>query len=340
MIFTPIGTRPEAIRLFHIVKLLRPYTLWTGQNFSKNLSTDILEDSRFENVYSHIRHNSTGEATDFVPQFSSMLHAVDKHLRKSNAHKMLVLGDTNSALASCLVAKKQGIPIYHMEAGNRCHNPESPEEVNRKMIDSIADVHLCYTDFAKQNLLDEGIASNTIHVIGNPMAEFAELHEQNTEKDHVLVTVHRQENKQHLSKIKILLENIQKAGWKVKLVLHPRYLADFEGRGFDVSPSVNFSNFIRLQKSSVAVFTDSGTVCEEAAILGKPCIILRDTMERPELLELGNTVLADMKNPFFALDAFNYLIRHSTVTELPKWYKYQQVSRKVGSILKGSPNVR
>jgi len=170
------------------------------------------------------------------------------------------------------------------------------------------------------------------------MAEFAELHEKSTDADHVLVTVHRQENKKHLSNIKIFLEQIKRAGWKVKLVLHPRYIQDFEGRGFDVTPSVNFSDFIRLQKKALVVVTDSGTVCEEAAILGKPCIVIRDTMERPELLEIGNTILADMRQPFNAVDAFNYLIKNSVVTELPKEYKYQQVSRKVGSILKGAPN--
>ena len=338
MIFTPIGTRPEAIRLFHTVKLLKPYTLWTGQNFSQNLSTDILEDSRFEGAYSSIHYNSTGQATDFVPQVTSMMAAVSKHLQRSKAHKMLVLGDTNSALASCLVAKKAGVPIYHMEAGNRCHNPASPEEVNRKLIDSIADVHLCYTDFAKQNLLDEGVRSNSIHVIGNPIAEFEELHEHTTKSEFVLVTIHRQENEQYLSKIKTVLKQIRLEGCSVKLVLHPRYIKDFKDCGFDVTPSVNFSKFIELQKKALLVITDSGTVCEEAAILKKPCIVMRESMERPELLEIGNTVLADMKQPFNTVEAFKYLLKNSTITELPKWYKHQQVSKKVASILKGAVN--
>jgi UDP-N-acetylglucosamine 2-epimerase (non-hydrolysing) len=222
-----LGTRPEAIRLYHTIKELNPYKIfWTGQNFSKNLSTDIIQDPRFDNIYKDMVLSSI-EETNFFQQFTKMLLNIDSFIKQCSPDKILILGDTNSSLAGALAAKKNDIPLYHMEAGNRCYNPKSPEEINRRMIDSIADVHLCYTKFAKQNLLNEGVPLNKIHVIGNPMAEFPELHSYDTkEKSQVLVTLHRKENEEYLPNLLNFFNSLN-SKVKVKLVLHPRYYKFF-----------------------------------------------------------------------------------------------------------------
>lgn len=336
-ILTILGTRPEVIRLYHTVKLLKPSMFWTGQNFSKNLSTDIIEDTRFENVYENM-YRAYVEQQDFALQFSEMLQLTDNYIKQINPDKVLILGDTNSSLVGTLAAKKNGIPVYHMEAGNRCYNPKSPEETNRKMIDSVADVHMCYTNFAKQNLLNEGVPLNRIHVIGNPMAEFEELHNYTTiEKNQVLVTLHRKENEEYLN---ILLDFFIRLGkvLKVKLVLHPRYYNFFTRALPDVIPSVNFSEFVKLQQESKLIITDSGTVCEEAAILKKPCLIIRETTERPELLELGSTILGDIKDSNSLFDSCEALLNIDTDWTLPVEYRYQKVSKKVATILQSKGN--
>lgn len=337
-ILTTIGTRPEAIRLFHTVKAINPVILWTGQNFSKNLSKDILEDPRFGDTFKTRVSFDTKEATKFSIQFSKILKSVYNQIEMLQPEKLLILGDTNSALASALAAKKLDIPIYHMEAGNRCYDPSSPEEANRRMIDSISDVHLCYTSFARQNLLSEGVPLNRIHVIGNPMSEFPELHEPTDPGEYILVTIHRQENEKYLENLKVLFKRLARSAMPVKLVLHPRYYNIFDKVSYDVSPSTNFSDFVKLQKGARLIITDSGTVCEEAAMLGKPCLIARKTTERPELLELGSTVLGDMEDPKKMLDSCFDLLYSRTDWDLPQEYKFQRVSNKVKNILQGTGN--
>jgi len=333
-----LGTRPEAIRLYHTIKELNPYKIfWTGQNFSKNLSTDIIQDPRFDNIYKDMVLSSI-EETDFFQQFTKMLLNIDSFIKQCSPDKILILGDTNSSLAAALAAKKNDIPLYHMEAGNRCYNPKSPEEINRRMIDSIADVHLCYTKFAKQNLLNEGVPLNKIHVIGNPMAEFPELHSYDTkEKSQVLVTLHRKENEEYLPNLLNFFNSLN-SKVKVKLVLHPRYYKFFTEKFTDVVPSVNFSDFVKLQQESSLIITDSGTVCEEAAILKKPCLIIRETTERPELLELGSTILGDIKNTDNLLSSSDALLNLTRDWDLPDEYKYQKVSKKVKTILLSKQN--
>ena len=333
VISIPIGTRPEAIRLYHTVKKLgedaRP--VWTGQNTAPNLSTAILRDPRFADVYARIPLAQIAEYKDFFGQFAALMRIVEVELKNTEPEKVLVLGDTNSALASALTAKKLGIPLYHLEAGNRCHNPGSPEEANRRMIDSIADVHLCYTRSAKQNLLSEGVPQNKIHVVGNPMAEFEELHTlPGWGGEYILVTMHRAENEKFIPVIKEFLSYYD----KVKLVLHPRFIDHFP----DAEPSVNFSNFVQLQKNAHLIVTDSGTAVEEAAIMKKPCLVIRETMERPELLESSNTILGEMNVESLVKAANHLLTGDLWLEELPEEYKYQKVSSKVVNILKGSPN--
>lgn len=339
MLLIPIGTRPEAIRLYPTVKALgdKCKVFWTNQNYSKNLSTDILEDPRFEGVFEN-RINAESNYPDHVSRYGALflnIETITKEL--SNEYdKVLVLGDTDSALMSVLAAKKLGKKVYHMEAGNRCFDPQSPEEINRKMIDSISDVHLCYTKFAKQNLVSEGVPQNKIHVIGNPMAEFPEFFRKNENRGgYVLVTIHRAENEKYLKRIKKLLMHLQKTR-EVKLVLHPRYIDEFEE--FSPMPSTNFSQFVEMEKGASLIITDSGTVCEEAAMLHKPCLIARKTTERPELMETGGTVLGNMDSLQDLKDACEYLLGITPDWKLPTEYEPSKVSQKVTAILQGQGN--
>jgi UDP-N-acetylglucosamine 2-epimerase (non-hydrolysing) len=250
------------------------------------------------------------------------------------------LGDTNSGLFTALATKKQGVPLYHMEAGNRCFDPQSPEEVNRRLIDSIADVHLCYTTYAKQNLMAEGVSQNKIHVIGNPIAEFKELHQKGKKEKLILATFHRQENKNNITKIVTALLNYRQE-YRVLACLHPRYLDEVKYFPIEVVPSVNFSDFITLEKRAQIIVTDSGTVCEEAAMLHTPSVIIRNTTERPELFDCGSTILSGANSVEDIIRAIDVQLDNTSLEEwdTPKEYKYPQlVSQKVRNILIGKGN--
>ena len=342
-----MGTRPEIIRLYHTIKELYLSTIetiviYTDQNFEPNLSTDILNDSRFENIFKNVRRLRVGQQ-HYIYQMTPICETLYNGLKYERPDKVLCLGDTNSALFTALVTKKLGIPLYHMEAGNRCYDLNSPEEVNRKLIDSIADVHLCYTEHARRNLLAEGVDANRIHVIGNPMAEFEELHDSPKyikDEIDILFTCHRQENEQYITNlIAALLEFKNWDAINITLCLHPRFIEHFRDIPFKVIPSTNFSNFVELQKHSDIIITDSGTVCEEANMLKKPVVIIRNTTERPELFDKGNIILAGADNVNRLIDAIDFQIGAQPFEyELPDEYKYQLVSRRVVNILMGKGN--
>lgn len=342
-----MGTRPEIIRLYHTVKELYLSTIecasfFTSQNYEPNLSSDILDDPRFGEVFAGTRRFKI-KGDSWLAQISPMTKMINNILAWEKPDKVLCLGDTNSALFTTLVAKKRGVPVYHMEAGNRCYDPNSPEEINRKLIDSIADVHLCYTEHARRNLLAEGVDANRIHVIGNPMAEFEELHDSPRyikEEIDILFTCHRQENERYITNlIAALLEFQDWDAINITLCLHPRFIEYFKDTPFKVIPSTNFSDFVELQKHSDVIITDSGTVCEEANMLRKPVVIIRNTTERPELFEKGNVVLAGADNVNRLIDAIDFQIGAEDFEyELPDEYKYQSVSRRVVNILAGKGN--
>lgn len=336
-----MGTRPEIIRLYHTVKALPNKTIyWTGQNFAKNLSTDIFNDPLLADAYTEVKMLSTGNKEDFAGQFAEMITQLSMQLMLNRPDKVLILGDTNSSLAGALVAKKLGLSLYHMEAGNRCYNPESPEEVNRKMIDSVADVHMCYTQHAKQNLLAEGVPQNRIHVIGNPIAEFIEFQSVDFHyNEHILVTCHRKEN---LEYIKNIIEALHILGTKHKVIacIHPRYDHYFRGHAnIESIPSIPFSQFVSLEKRAKLIITDSGTVCEEAALLNIPCLIIRKTMERPELFDIGSCILTDVSSgPRMIKDALELIQEKTAAYALPEEYQYRAVSQRVKNIVLGKGN--
>jgi len=234
---------------------------------------------------------------------------INVHLKNKNIDMVLVLGDTNGALASVNVAKRLKIPIFHMEAGNRCYDDLNvPEEINRKQIDRISDWHLCYTQRSREQLLLEGYSPNKIVVIGNPIYEVLKKYDKSNEtaKKHILVTLHRKENIESGDRFIEIFESLDKLKQKVIVSSHPSLISKLKEGGLDsyvnnlenisfFTPT-NFQDFIKLEKNALGVLTDSGTVQEECSLFHIPTVTTRNTTERPETVECGSNLLSGTSN--------------------------------------------
>jgi UDP-N-acetylglucosamine 2-epimerase (non-hydrolysing) len=312
-ILTILGTRPEIIRLCRIIaKLDRAcdnVLVHTGQNYDHNLNEVF-----FNQLGVRQPDHFLGARGTFGEQISVILRGLEKILRNEKPDKFLVLGDTNSSLGA-IMAKRLGIPVYHMEAGNRCHDDRVPEETNRRIIDHSSDVLLPYTERSRENLLREGIPGERIYVTGNPIYEVIEYYKAKIDRAPVLdqlnlkpagyflVTLHRAENvdvEARLRSLTTALDRIQKEyGMPVIVSTHPHTKASMQSFGVAVEneqvrflPPFSFFDFIALEKNARCVLSDSGTVQEECAILRIPTVTLRDVTERPETLECGGNILS------------------------------------------------
>jgi UDP-N-acetylglucosamine 2-epimerase (non-hydrolysing) len=311
-IMTVLGTRPEIIRLSLIIPLLdlhAEHTLvHTGQNYDPRLSEIFFAELGLRAPDIHL--TLTGD--HFGAQVGSLLAQIEPIFRQHRPDRLLILGDTNSGLVA-VIARRLGIPVYHMEAGNRCFDDRVPEEVNRRVIDHSSSVLLPYTHNSKENLLAEGIPANRIYVTGNPIAEVIEHFRPRIEESTVLaelslapqqyflLTLHRAENvdeEQRLRAILAGLENLRaEYGYPIVCSLHPRTRSKIEQFGVSTegimfSQPFGFFDFVRLEQAAFCVLSDSGTVQEECAIFGVPNVTLRDVTERPETLEVGSNALA------------------------------------------------
>lgn len=307
-ILTLIGTRPELIRLSVILKkldkLCNHIIVYTNQNYEINLSLLFFEELSIRKPNYIFSQTSTGEflGRGFIE--------FEKILNTEKPDKVLVLGDTNSGLLSIL-ATKRGIPVYHMEAGNRCFDGHLPEELNRRLIDTASKYNLPYTENAKQNLLREGYHKNFVFKIGNPIREVLQyydvqilsssiLSQLKLTVGYVLLTLHRAENVNHISCLQRIVEAINKIAEEVPVVysFHPHTKDQLQKYGIKFSDKVRliepvgFFDFVKLEMGSTVILTDSGTVPEEASILHIPTIVLRNTTERQELMENGSLILA------------------------------------------------
>lgn len=313
-VLTVLGTRPELIRLSLIIRELDrscEHTLvHTGQNFHASLS-----DVFFEELGIRTPDHFLGAASQtFAEQLSRMFTAFDQVLEKEKPDVLLVLGDTNSGLCA-LLARKRGIPVYHMEAGNRCYDDRVPEELNRRVIDHSSNVLMPYTHRSKENLLREGIDNHRIFVIGNPIHEVitayaagvdaSKIHDKLGLKacEYFLVTMHRSENvdvEGRLRNFTKALDDLQREyGLPVIVSTHPRTASRMRAFGVE-NPNdairfldpFGFFDFIQLERNAFCVLTDSGTVQEECALFGVPNVTIRDVTERPETLECGSNILS------------------------------------------------
>lgn len=314
-IMTVLGTRPEIIRLSRVIPALDQHAskhilVHTGQNFDERLSGLFFKQLGVRQPDIHLGIRSTG----FGDQVGKILTGIETAIKDHRPDRLLILGDTNSGLTA-LVARRFGIPVYHMEAGNRCFDDRVPEEVNRRVIDHCSTVLMPYTERSRQNLLREGIAGQNIYVTGNPIKEVLDHYQPQIEASTVLkdlgvnsgefflVTMHRSENVDIPERLNALVDALramhQEYGHPVICSFHPRTRARVEQFGVNTDHSglhflepLGFFDFVALEKSAFCLLSDSGTVQEEGCIFQVPNVTIRDVTERPETIEGGSNILA------------------------------------------------
>ena len=307
-VMTVVGTRPEIIRLACVLKKLdaspaiEHVLVHTGQNYDYELNEVFFEDLGLRKP-DHFLNAAGGNATVTA---GKILIAIDSVLDEVKPDAFLVLGDTNSCLCA-IAAKKRHIPIFHMEAGNRCFDQRVPEESNRKIVDHISDINLCYSDIAREYLLKEGLPSDQVIKTGSPMFEVLSeqmpkvLESKTLEKlglkkgGYFVVSAHREENiaeERHFLNLVDALNTIAKKFRKPLIVsTHPRTRKMIEKKGVKFHKLVNLmkpmglTDYLSLQLNAAAVLSDSGTISEESSILGFPALNLREAHERPEAME-------------------------------------------------------
>ena len=348
-ILTVIGTRPEIIRLSRIIpkldKVCKKHILThTGQSYDKNMSQVFFDELKLRqpDYYLGVASETAGE------QIGKIMAGVEEVILKEKPDRLLVLGDTNSAL-SAFIARRMGVKVYHMEAGNRCFE-EMPEEINRRVIDHSSDIHMPYTERSRANLLREGIASQQIFVTGNPIFEVLNnYHWKSTimselglmENSFILVTAHREENVEDKHRLISLLGACSQQTNKYQVIFsrHPRTKKRMELFKFDF-PSITFhepfgfADFLTLERNAACVVTDSGTVQEECCILKIRCVTIRDTTERPETIECGSNILSGVETAD-VLRCINLALSRDTDWTPPEGYLDKNVSDKVVNILMG-----
>jgi UDP-N-acetylglucosamine 2-epimerase (non-hydrolysing) len=302
-IITCIGIRPDIIRLSQIIKSLdqvfENIIVDSGQHYDFNLNKIFYDQLEIRKP----QYNLDIRSGTHAEQVGSLMIEFEKILRNEEPEFVIVLGDNNSSMGFALTTSKLNIPLVHIEAGMRSRNWEMPEEKNRVVIDHIADMNICYLNRHKDNLEQEGIHPERIWVVGNPIIEVLNnVDAIKPEKmDFILVTCHRAENtenKENLDKILQFLGKLyQKEKIEIKFILMPKtehMMNKFSLKfpeGINSIPPQGFLEFLGMEKAARLVITDSGTVVEECAILGTPCLTIRESTERTDLIELGVNIL-------------------------------------------------
>jgi UDP-N-acetylglucosamine 2-epimerase len=315
-VVTIVGTRPEIIRLSRVMARLDETVdhvlLHTGQNYDYELNGIFFDELgvRKPDYFLDVNTTSLGRL------LGEILIKTEEVLLKERPDAVLILGDTNSSIAA-IIAKRMRIPVYHMEAGNRCFDENVPEETNRRLVDHVADFNLVYTEHARRNLLAEGLHPRRIILTGSPMREvlnayLPQIQASNildqlslTDGGYFLVSAHREENVDSPARLQMLLECLVavRENWNLPIYVstHPRTrkrleaLPDWaEPEGIVFHEPFGFHDFNRLQLSAACVLSDSGTIAEESTILGFPAITLRDSIERPEALDTSGIIMTGL----------------------------------------------
>jgi len=311
-----LGTRPEIIRLSCIIKKIEKYFLTVvvnkNQNFDKNLNKVFFKQLALKKPKYNLLKKKYNNSIGFI---ANCMEQIDKILEYEKPNAVLVLGDTNSAL-SLFSAKKRKIPTFHIEAGNRCYDQRVPEEINRVLIDNIADINMVYSDVAKNNLIKENFDLDKIFKVGSPLFEVFERYRDDIEKSdilnklklkkdqYILVSCHREENvdsKDNLKAIFIALNKIsKKLNKKIIFSTHPRTKIKIKNiqkkllnKIFFLKP-FGYFDYIKLQLNAKITISDSGSIVEESNILNFPAINLRETTERQEGMEKGFTMISSL----------------------------------------------
>ncbi|WP_160034914.1 non-hydrolyzing UDP-N-acetylglucosamine 2-epimerase [Paenibacillus sp. An7] len=356
-IMTVLGTRPEIIRLSLIIPKLDRYAdrhilVHTGQNFTESLSGQFFKELGLRSPDYVLQD----EAATLGEQLSAMFSQLEKILVQEKPDKILLLGDTNSAL-SAILAERMGIPVIHMEAGNRCYDLDVPEEKNRRVIDAISSINMPYTEQSKAHLIREGVPSQRIVLTGNPIYEVMKHYENRMleskimeklglEKgEYFLVTAHRAENVDHPAHLAAIMTGLnlvaEKHEKRIICSIHPRTAARIkEHLKLTMHPLVEFHepfgffDFLLLEQNACCALTDSGTVQEECCIMGVPTVTMRKTTERPETVDCGSNIVSGLEADRIAASAA-LMMELNRSWECPKGYLVKDVSDKVVKFLLG-----
>lgn len=355
-VITILGTRPEIIRLSRVIPVLDKYcdhiVVHTGQNYDKNLNDIFFTDLKLRQPDIILDSKSDGA----MEQVGKILSGCEKIFQEERPDRILILGDTNSAL-SAIVAKRMGIPVFHMEAGNRCYDDRVPEEVNRRIVDHSSDILLPYTERSRANLLKEGIQGEKIYVTGNPILEVLNYYQEQidgsetleklglTKGKYFLVTLHRTENVDDSTRLEKYIASFSKIYEKYRMPIvcsvHPRTKSQLakQNKSLDIEGIVSLDpmglfDFVHLEKNAFCLLSDSGTVQEECALFNVPNITLRDVTERPETIEAGSNFIASC-DPEMILKAVEYATSETSKWNAPSEYLVDNVSNIVARIVLG-----
>ena len=352
---TIVGTRPEIIRLSAVIKaadrVFQHVLVHTGQNWDYALNGIFFEELGLREP-DHFLGVAGGHLGETMGRILEKSYEV---LVREKPDALLILGDTNSALAA-ISAKRLKVPIFHMEAGNRCFDQNVPEEINRRIVDHISDINLPYTEHSRRYLLQEGIRRDHIFVTGSPMAEVLHEHaaaiaaspvlaELGLEAGrYLLVSAHREENVDSEENFRRLVDALsgvaETFGLPVVYSTHPRTAKRIEERGVVFHPLVRslppfgFMAYNRLQQGAFCVLSDSGTLSEESAILGFPAVLIRTSTERPEVLDRGSMIVGgiDREGLILAIRTVRHW-RESAPPPCPVDYLDLNVSQKVVNLI-------
>jgi UDP-N-acetylglucosamine 2-epimerase len=357
-VMTIVGTRPEIIKLSEVIKELDRYVdhilVHTGQNFDYELNEIFFEQLGLRKPDEFL--NAAGK--NAAETMGKVIMASDEAFEKHQPDALLLYGDTNSCMA-VISAKRRKIPIFHMEAGNRCFDQRVPEEINRKIVDHLSDINMPLSEHARKYLEREGLPPETIIKTGSPMMEVLNFHKENIEKSNILekeglkmgeyfiVSTHREENVDSEENFTNLLESLNaitsKYNKKVIVSTHPRTRKKLESIGFtnqnkliEFMKPFGFLDYIKLQKNAFCVISDSGTITEESSILGFPAITIRQAHERPEGMDEGTLIMTGLeKNRIMeAIDIVSSQIKDNpSAIHRVGDYETDNVSKKVLRII-------
>lgn len=359
-VMTLLGTRPEVIKLSRVIaeldRRVSHVLVHTGQNYDYELNQVFFDELGIRKP----DHFLECAGRTVAETIGNVINRADRVLAKEKPDALLLLGDTNSCLA-VIAAKRRKIPVFHMEAGNRCFDERVPEEINRRLVDHASDINLPYTEHARRYLLAEGVKPETVIKTGSPMREVLQHYAPRIRRSRILralglapgrylvVSAHREENVDNPRNLRGLLDSLDAAakryGRKIIFSTHPRTRARLAGAGaggprragkIEFLKPLGFLDYVKLQMNAWCVLSDSGTLTEESSILGFPAVMIRQAHERPEGMDEAAVVMTDLK-PARVCDAIDLAVAHhagrkppfKTVTD----YTADNVSRKVVRII-------
>lgn len=352
-VMTIIGTRPEIIKLACVIKELDKFTdhilVHTGQNYDYELNEVFFKDLgiRKPDVYMDAARETAAETIGNVISLS------DKLIKEQKPDAILLYGDTNSCL-SVISAKRNKVPVFHMEAGNRCFDERVPEEINRKIVDHLSDINMTLTEHARNYLMMEGIKPETIIKVGSSMKEVLKENYEKIEKSDVLekldlkkekyfvLSAHREENIDNPTNFADLINSINEVAKTYQMPIifsaHPRTRKKIEENNYKFDPLVKymkplgFNDYIKLQKSAFCVISDSGTITEESSLLDFPAITIRQAHERPEGMDEGTLIMSGL-NSIDILDAIKVVTSQKEKRHVVNDYDVDHLANKVVRII-------